>query len=87
LCDLKMEDDRYRGMCNSGYPVSFTYFGERHKVCTFQGEMVITKYTPTRVEGRIEVATPIGKWSFKDYKECGKRFKPEWKDFVWIRPD
>jgi tetratricopeptide (TPR) repeat protein len=86
-CDLKLEDGRYSGVCTIQYPVTWTNrFGQTHKVCTFQRQMVFTKYTPSRVEGRSEVITPIGKWSFKDYKECGERFKPEWKDFIWIRP-
>jgi len=88
MCDLKMEDGRYHGACSIQFPVTWTNsFGQTQKVCTFQLQRVIAKYTPTRVEGSMEEIKPIGEWSFRDYRDCGKRLKPEPKGFVWIRPN
>ncbi|MGA2791896.1 MAG: S1C family serine protease [Terriglobia bacterium] len=95
LCDLNMENGQYRGVCRTQSPVGWKrwtklsgVYEKEHKLCSFQGQMEITKQSPTRVEGRVENrTTPVEKWSFNDYKECGKRFKLEWKDFVWIRPN
>jgi hypothetical protein len=95
LCDLNMENGQYRGVCRRQFFVTWRrwtklsgVYDEQHKLCSYQGQMEITKQSPTRVEGRTEnLTTPIEKWSFNDYKECGKRFKLEWMDFVWIRPN
>jgi tetratricopeptide (TPR) repeat protein len=88
LCDLKMEDGRYRGVCRVALPLSWSNaFGQQHKVCILQIQRLITKYTATRVEGSFEEMAQTGKWSFNDYKECGRRIKHEWEDFVWIRPN
>jgi tetratricopeptide (TPR) repeat protein len=83
LCDLKTEDGRYRGACNMQHVLTWdTKAGQRHRLCGNQVQMVITKYTPTRVEGSVEV-TARAFWT-----GCAKRSKnPEWEDFVWIRPN
>lgn len=88
LCDLKLENGRYHGICNVRYVVSWhSSSGTVFKACSAPIQREITRYTPARVEGRYEVIPPVGEWSFKEFKECGKRFKLKWDDFVWVRPD
>jgi Flp pilus assembly protein TadD len=84
LCDLKMEDGRYSGVCNIQHVLTWNNkSGQHQRLCGNQVQMAFTKHTPTRVEGSMEVITSFAFWT-----GCAKRSKkPEWKDFVWIRPN
>jgi hypothetical protein len=67
MCDLKMENGRYHGTCNISFGVSWgNSLGTVHKTCSAQMQREITRYTNTRIEGRVEVIAPIGEWSFRD---------------------
>ena len=90
LCDLTGVGDHYQGTCR--IQRVFRWFDRWHQewktgACQFQGRMEFTKFSPLRIEGRVEERGVGEKWSDKDNRNCGERFPLKWEDFVWIRPD
>jgi tetratricopeptide (TPR) repeat protein len=92
LCDLGNEGDKYHGTCRSQW-VDRWYDNRpwvhqwRTRVCQSQGQMEFTKYSPSRIEGRLETRGVGQKWSDRDQSNCGERFPLKWQDIVWIRPN
>jgi tetratricopeptide (TPR) repeat protein len=90
LCDLAKEGDTYQGTCRS-QGVDRWYdrwrYQWRTRACQFHGKMEFIKYSPSRIEGRLETQGFGEKWSDKDNSNCGERFPVVWTDFIWIRPN
>jgi len=88
LCDLGNEGDKYQGTCrNQGTARWYDRWDHqwRTRRCQFQRQVEFTKYSPSRIEGRLETQGLGEKWSDKDNSNCGKRFPVVWTDFIWIR--
>jgi hypothetical protein len=90
LCDLRAREGKYEGTCRVQFATRWYdrwHYQWRTRVCQREIQMELTKYSPSRNEGRAEEKGLGEKWSDRDNSNCGERFPLKWEDFVWIRPE